>query len=363
MGFSRIKTLSFRNLQDQTVAIDGKNIFLTGENGQGKSNFLELIYILCFGSSFRTRQDSLFIKHGASEVTLFGYFSTERDKNNTISYSMKNGKKQIRFNGKAIHDRKDLLQNIPSIVFTHEDISFVNGSPDRRRWFYNQIMSTYDPLFIDVLRKYNKILKLRNIELKKERSALIEILDVQLAEAGLEIQRKRKEAVHDFNVTFSSLMKEISEIDDDIIIKYVPSWHKCTSMDQVLDVLKTHSGRDSMMGLTTTGPHRDKFEYFSGKYNFAKTASTGQLRLISLIMRIIQALFYIKRTSRKPILLLDDVLLELDPRRRKKIFSFLPEYEQAFFTFLPGENVYKIIQQHAVVYTVKEGVIRKSEEG
>ncbi len=362
MGFSRIKTLSFRNLIDQTVDIEGANIFLTGENGQGKSNFLELIYILCFGSSFRTRQDSLFIKHGASEVTLFGNFSTGYDKNNTISYQLKHKKKQIHLNGKPIHDRKDLLQNIPSIVFTHEDISYINGAPEKRRWFYNQIMSTYDPLFIDTLRKYNKILKLRNAALKDEKSSIIDVLDVQLAEAGREIQQRREYAVHEFNMTFSPLMKEISEINSTVSIKYVPSWELSTSTEDILDTLHKNYKRDSTMGLTTTGPHRDKFEYYSDSYNFEKIASTGQLRLISLIMRITQALFYTKKTSRRPILLLDDVLLELDPRRREKFFTFLPEYEQAFFTFLPGEHIYKNIQKGVKIYTVKEGVIQKNEE-
>ncbi len=363
MGFSLVKTGSFRNLLDQTVAIDGSNILLTGENGQGKSNFLELIYILCFGSSFRTRQDSLFIRHGESEVTLFGKFSTEQSGNNTISYQLKHKKKQIRLNGKPIHDRKELLQNIPSIVFTHDDISFINGAPERRRWLYNQIMSTYDPLFIDYLRRYNKVLKLRNAALKDENLSVIEILDIQLAEAGREIQQRRESAVHEFNMTFSPLMKEISGIGSTISIKYVPSWKECSSTEGIIDILRTQYNRDSMAGLTTTGPHRDRFEYVLDGYDFSKIASTGQLRLISLIMRITQALFYIKKTSRKPILLLDDVLLELDPGKREKFFSFLPEYEQAFFTFLPGEHVYKNLQKDVIIYTVKGGAIQKNEAG
>ncbi len=359
MGFTQVKTFSFRNLLDQTVDLKGLNIFLTGENGQGKSNFLESVYILCFGSSFRTRQDNLFIRHGASSVTLFGKFSTEIEKNNTISFHYENKKKSIRLNGKPIHDRKDLIQNIPSIVFTHEDISFIAGSPDRRRWFYNQIMSMYDPIFIDLLRKYKKILKLRNIELKNERKSIIEILDNQLAETGLEIQKKRTTAIYEFNNTFSSIFREISGLAEDIYIKYEPSWDNIDTVEQALHKLNRNYKRDIIMGSTTTGPHRDKFEYYINNYDFAKIASTGQLRLISLVMRITQSIFYLKKTSRKPVLLLDDVLLELDAGRRKKFFQFLPDYEQAFFTFLPGEQVYQNINTDVSIYSVKEGSLIK----
>jgi len=357
MGFTKVKTHSFRNLVDQTITFKGQTIFLTGENGQGKSNFLEAIYILCFGSSFRTRQDNLFIKHGSSEVILFGTLSAEDNKNNTIAFQYRNKRKNIRLDGKPIHDRKDLLYNIPSVVFTHEDIIFINGSPDRRRWFYNQMMSMYDPSFIDSLRKYGRVLKLRNSELKKGKSELIDVLNIQLAEFGFEIQKKREEAVKAFNMTFTPIMKEISEINDDIYIRYEPSWKESGSIDHIVDFLQKQYKRDSIMGLTTTGPHRDKFEYYSRTYNFAKIASTGQLRLISLVMRITQAIFYSKKTSKKPILLLDDVLLELDSRRRIKFFRYLPEYEQAFFTFLPGENVYNTIQKDTTVFTVKNGLL------
>ncbi len=359
MGFTQVKTFSFRNLQDQTVDLEGSNIFLTGENGQGKSNFLEAIYTLCFGASFRTRQDSLLIRHGSSETTLHGMYYDDDKSLNTIAFNYKNRKKSIFINGKQIHDRKNLIDNVPSIVFTHEDLIYINGTPDRKRWFFNQIMSIYDPLFIDILRKYQKIVKIRNNELKNEKSDLLDVLDAQLAEAGLDIQTRRENAVEEFNRTFTPIFEKISGIGGEVFIKYEPSWKNCVSVSDVIKRLEKTRNNDIYTGSTTTGPHRDRFEYYMDGYNFSKIASTGQLRLISLVMRITQSIFYLKKTSRKPILLLDDVLLELDRGRREKFFDFLPEYEQAFFTFLPGENLYGSIDRDVVIYNVRDGVLEK----
>lgn len=357
MGFSQIKTFSFRNLQDQTVDLEGLNILLTGENGQGKSNFLETVYILCFGSSFRTRSESLLIKHGSSETTLFGKYFSGDEYSNTVSFNYKGRKKRIKLNGKTVKDRKNLIQNIPSIVFTHEDLAFINGSADKKRWFFNQIMSIYDLVFIDKLRNYRKILKIRNAELKNENTGLLDVLNYQLAEAGLEIQRKRNFAVNEFNTVLTPVFSNISGLDEEIYIKYEPSWKDCSTIEDIVAKLEKSYKKDLFYGSTTTGIHRDRFEYYMNNYDFAKIASTGQLRLISLVMRITQSIFYFRKTSRKPVLLLDDVLLELDRDRRNRFFSYLPEYEQAFFTFLPGEDVYDKIQDNVKIFEVSGGLL------
>ncbi len=357
MGFTQVKTFSFRNLQDQVVDLEGLNIFLTGQNGQGKSNFLESIYILCFGSSFRTRSESLLVKHGHAETTLFGTYNREGEYSNTISFNYKGSKKKILLNGKAVKDRKNLINNIPSIVFTHDDLSFINGTPDRKRWFFNQIMSIYDLVFIDLLRNYGKILKIRNAELKNDGSKLMDVINYQLAEAGLAIQKKRESAVKEFNTVFTPIFSSISQLEKEVFIKYEPSWKDCETAADINVKLEKSWKNDLFTGSTTTGVHRDRFEYYMDNRNFSKIASTGQLRLISLVMRITQSIFYLKKTARKPILLLDDVLLELDSERRNRFFNYLPEYEQAFFTFLPGEHVYDRIQENVKMYDVAEGVL------
>ena len=359
MGFTSLKTWNFRNLKNQTIELNNKEIFLTGENGQGKSNFLEAVYILSYGSSFRTRQENLIIEHNSKEMTLYGEYSRQNEISNSISINISGKSKKISYNGKIVRDRKDLIQNIPCIIFSHEDLSFVNGTPERRRWFFNQTISLYDSGYIDNLRNYRKILKLRNIEIKNGRRDVLEVYNYQLAAAGLELQDSRALTIEDFNKTFSPLFRNISGLDEELYIEYLPSWRNCSSIEEATAKLESKTDTDFILGTTTTGPHRDGFKFNLLTRDFAKTASTGQLRLISLVLRIAQSIFFFEKTKRKPLLLLDDVLLELDNKRRMKFLEFLPECEQIFFTFLPGEHYNDYRMDDTAILNVKDGVISR----
>ncbi len=113
-----------------------------------------------------------------------------------------------------------------------------------------------------------------------------------------------------------------------------------------------------MAGTTLSGPHRDRFFFYMDRKDFTKIASTGQMRLISLSLRTAQAEFYREKTGKKPLVLLDDVLLELDKTRKMRFIDSFPEYEQAFFTFLPGEENL-MNSREGLFYSVKDGVIRE----
>jgi DNA replication and repair protein RecF len=91
---------------------------------------------------------------------------------------------------------------------------------------------------------------------------------------------------------------------------------------------------------------------------FSENASTGQRRLLALLLRVAQARCFSDYTGRAPVLLLDDVLLELDGEKRHRFLSVMPDYEQAFFTFLPEEPYKKYSKSTTLVYYVKDGVIK-----
>ncbi len=362
MAFQSITTYSYRNLQDQKVPLNATRIFLVGENGQGKSNFLESVYLLSYGSSFRTKIDRELITFGKKEMSLHASYLRPEDDELAGSVALKiaPSEKSIHLDGKRVHDRKQLISHIPAIVFSHDDISFVSGSPDRRRWFFNQIMSLFDPLFIDTLRDYRKILKMRNTALKNQQHDLIPIYDRQIAHRGLEIQERRRLIITEFNQVVAPVFETVSGLVDPFSIEYRPSWKTAENPDEVIQILTERVDRDLLYGTTTSGPHRDRFIFRLGKNDFARTASTGQLRLMSLILRIGQCRYFSQKTGRRPILLLDDVLLELDGERRKRFLAQLPEYEQVFFTFLPDEKYLDLRDDQTAIYQVQDGWIQKT---
>ena len=361
MAFSSIKTYSYRNLSDQKVEIENSRIFLIGTNGQGKSNFLEAVYLLAYGNSFRTNRIKEVIRKGHSEMALHGTFirPEEEDLFGSLSLKISPEEKSILLNEKRVKDRKELISYLPAIVFSHDDISFVNGPPERQRWFFNQIMSLFDPLFIDTLRDYRKILKMRNNALKNQQSDLIPVYNQQLAVKGLEIQSKRRHVITEFNQVVSPIFHTIAELDEPFSIEYRPSWKKMKSIDEIVNFLSGRLEQDLLYSTTTSGPHRDRFIFRLGKTDFSRIASTGQLRLMSLILRIGQSKYFFEKTRRRPILLLDDVLLELDGEKRKRFLTELPEYEQIFFTFLPDERYLELSDDDTAMYWVENGCIQR----
>ena len=358
MGFSSIRISHFRNLKEQEINLSHKNIYLIGKNGQGKTNFLELVYFLCYASSFRTRNDKNLIREGDRSFHISGDFRHSSDSiANRIDVHFDPPEKKIRLNGKNVVDRKDIVNNIPCIVFCHNDLYFVNGSPEKKRVYLDQCLSLHDPQYITSLRQYKKILKERNFLLKEKKTDLLEVYTAQLVEIGYPIQLKRKKLINYLNEKFGMYYERVTGVSEPLKLHYNHSWKE----EERENVFRSHMdkiSRELQYGLTLSGPHRDSFSILQNRNNYLDFASTGQLRVISLILRILQAEFYLKSTGRLPLLLVDDVLLELDDEKRKRMMDCFPSYEQIFYTFLPGEAVEN--EADSLFYQVKDGTLESS---
>ncbi|MFA5513930.1 MAG: DNA replication and repair protein RecF [Sphaerochaetaceae bacterium] len=356
MKFCSLGFQNFRNLADSIVPVDSHHILLIGDNGQGKTNFLEALYVLCYGSSFRTNKVAQLATFGSKSFALSAIVQTDEEIHQQIMFRFEEGKREIRIDGKEIRDRRDLIYNIPCIVFTHDDIEFIRGEPEQRRRFFDQTMSLYDPLFFDDLRRYRLILRQRNAAIKEQYYALLPTYDTQLATSGLAILRKRRQEVKKFNAILAPLYKEVSQTDVQLSISYRPSWSNCNNVEEIEELLKETVERDIKMQTTTSGIHRDQFVVLEHNHPFVSSGSTGQMRLASLLLRIAQMVSYSTNTAKEPILLIDDVLLELDPVKRGLFLSLLQGYSQAFFTFLPDETYFfSDTNNKEMRYHVKEG--------
>lgn len=353
MPFEVIRFHNFRNLIDAEVPVRSGQVFFIGENGQGKTNFLEAVYILCYGKSFRSSSDLPLIKQNSADMGIVGIFKNEDSISNT-KIQMRNGKKEIFNNDKAIIDRKELIDKYPCIIFCHEDIDFVRGGPEFQRQFFDQTASLLYPSYLDDLRNYGKILKTRNLLIKEQNFSLIPIYDAKLVEFGLLIQDRRHQLVSEFNTIFTPIFKYVSQNIDNVKVQYLPSW---AGLDRLgaSQRLKDRLNRDLALKTTTSGPHRDKFHFYRDNLDFTQSASTGQVRLMSLLLRLAQATLLHDICAKKPILLLDDVLLELDFEKRKRFLSKLPAADQEFYTFLPDERVTEYMHSSSLCYRVNEG--------
>lgn len=350
---------NFRNIRSHEIDTCAKQIILKGENGQGKTNLLEAVYILCYGSSFRTQNLREAVTYGTSFFRLESSFTDAQGLERKTEVTFEDAKKNIRIDGKEIRDRKELIYNLPCIVFSHDDIEFVRGEPEYRRRFFDQTMTMYDPVFFDDLRRYKTVLKQRNAAIKDRRYELLDIYDEKLAACAIPVIKARSRVCRSFSAIFPDIYDAVSLEDSGIDISYRPSWDGDMTEDMIASRLRDQRETDMKMNTTTSGPHRDRFIITGRNGLFASGASTGQMRLSSLVMRSAQAAFFRQKTGLDPIFLIDDVLLELDSQKRSRYLSYLGHYNQAFFTFLPEEKYFgsfiDLQKTDTMTYTVSEG--------
>ncbi|MDR0442015.1 MAG: DNA replication and repair protein RecF [Treponema sp.] len=363
MLFSSLRTTAFRNLSDSENFTGAKDIFLVGENGQGKTNFLEALYFCAYASSFRTIHDNELARNGEKD------FSAEvklaEAANDDVLVKFEKGKKNVFINGKRAEDRKELLSVAPCVVFCHEDMEFVSGSHERRRWFFDQAISLYDPVYLEDLRRYRKVLKSRNTVLRDfsqhrlsgSPEPVLDALDPQYAMYGIKLMEKRETALRHFSGVFGPLYEEVSGIAG-ISAQYVNSWKNA---DDAGDFLREKRTADVASGISLSGPHRDRYLFAHNGIDFTVKASTGQRRLLALLLRAAQARRFSEMTGNNPVLLLDDVLLEMDGEKRRRFLSVLPGYDQAFYTFLPEEPYKRYCREDTLVYNVNAGELTLSK--
>ncbi len=340
MFIKKLVLEGFRNIQNREIDTSSKQIILTGENGQGKTNLLEAVYILCYGSSFRTQNLKDDICYGKEGFYLSLVFQDDQGLDRKVEIAFDGSKKHIKIDSKEIRDRKELIYCLPCIVFSHDDIEFVRGEPENRRRFFDQTMTMYDPVFFDDLRRYKSVLRQRNAALKDQRYELLDIYDQKLVTYGMPLIRERAKVCASFSALFPDIYDAVTLQESGLDIRYRPSWSEEMTADDIMEKLFDQRDVDRKMNTTTSGPHRDRFIVTDKNGPFINSASTGQMRLSSLVFRSAQASFYRQKTGENPIFLIDDVLLELDSQKRARYLSYLGHYNQAFFTFLPEEKYF-----------------------
>ena len=369
MAYKSVRFYNFRNLLDREIELDGNIYYLVGENGAGKSSFIEALYLLSYGASFRERNLEHCLRQKDQPFAVSGRVQTDEQSHQIRVQYQKGqsvGKKQIEVDGKKLQDRKHLLQVAPSIVFAPADSAYINGSPKDKRQFIDQTISLLDPNYIELSRDYARNLGQRNWVLKNRQIELLPTYTLQMAELGLEIQRLRSRYTARLSLIFSELFAKVANFAAPVSLEYEPSWQQLSpggtrstggarstareDLEACLEYLEKREERDLLLGSTQSGPHRDQLAFVvhpaqseeanpeGPKLDFTKFASSGQLRLAALALKSAQA-HYLQQSLHCPgILLLDDVLLEMDGAHRKRFLASLPPARQVFFTLLPEEE-------------------------
>ena len=356
----RIKSLEingFRNLKKTALELDSqtKVFALVGENGHGKTNLLEAIFLLAISKSFRTRENEDLIGFDEDFCSLKAEVEQGSD---TLTLELiitrQPPRKVLKING-VQKKAAEFMGNLNTVFFSPDDIGMIHLSPSVRRRYLDLLLSQLDRDYLETSLKYQQALKQRNSLLKRiadEQAKEEELLfwDGQLADLGLKIMTKRLEIIENINVKASSYYHQVSDQSDELLIQYKPSVE-----GDLLEALKKGHSRDIATGSTNKGPHRDDLAFLCNGHDMAAFASRGEWRSLVLTLKFSEIDLLKESKGFYPILLLDDVFSELDEKRQKVLFNVLKN-TQTFITTTHPEFL-DVIEGGKEVYSVKDGEI------
>lgn len=332
MKLSRITIENFRNYSKYThnFAPDKDFTIFAGPNGIGKTNFLEAVYVLSLGRSFRSiHRDDLvewekpytrckaFIDSDAGKTELEFFYSTSPAR-------IKNFKK----NGVSLKN-SEYFGNLLTVLFQPEDINMIYQTPCLRRRYIDIVLCQTDKKYLRSLAGYKKVLRQRNALLKEifkmERGGQnvdhlkedLQVWDEEMTPFGMEIIGKRLDFVDFLNQKLPALYNEISGSGEKITVLYLSK----IAGKNYLDELFNRRSRDIQRVGTTAGPHRDDLVFYLNEKEIAHFGSRGEARTLLLALKLAEIRYIEEKTGQKPVLLLDDVFSELDRKRQQHLLG------------------------------------------
>ncbi len=336
MILKTLRVQNFRTHSDFILEIGEKSTLISGANGSGKTSLLEAIYFALQGTSFRSSDKEILRNDGSSWFRID--LKDSKDSLRTIIFNdaVQKSKKQFLVDGNKKARLSSNLR-IPVVLFEPDDLQLLSGSPTRRRNFLDYFLSQIFPSFQLALTRYNKALKQRNNLLKRDNVSKDELFpwNLMLAEYGAEIISKRQDFLELLNSKIEEVYFEISGVKDEIKIDYLG---EKVSKNEILAILSENIERDKILGYTNFGPHKHDIQFIFNKKPAQNVASRGENRSLVLALKFIETDILSDLTSKRPIVLLDDVFSELDDDRQKLLTKHFSKYQ----TIITSTNEIKV---------------------
>ena len=333
MRLRKLTLRHFRNVGFGALEFSGRQQFLVGANGQGKTNLLEAAGFVTALRSFRTTDNKLLVGHGQHCAALVYEIEHERQGGTQVTIKLRHDGKELWNDQARVTKLAEHLGRFPTVVFSSQDMQLVRGSPAQRRRWLDLTLAAMDAAYLRALQTATRALAERNALLKSGRASAAELgaFEQTLAPAAAELIARRAEGLRVFGDSLRAIYGQLAADGEPAGLGYEPNFAE-PSAESLLARLEAGRARDLQFRTTLVGPHRDDF-HFTVKHTAAKDfASEGQQRSLVLALRLAQAKWFHERSGIRPVLLADDVLGELDPVRRARFWSVIDRESQVIAT-------------------------------
>ena len=325
MFISHLTLFNFKNYSEAEFDFGAGANALTGMNGSGKTNILEAIYYLGLCKSYFHATDSINIRYHESFFSIHGTFDMD-GATEDILVGVKSGQKKIvKRNGKEYQRLGEHIGLIPIVMVAPVDQELITGGNEERRKLIDGIICQYDPVYLDDLINYNRILQQRNALLKQDaktggvEESLWQVLESQLVNYGTKIFNSRTAFIERFAILFSYYYNYLTQDTEQVNIRYLSRLQN----HSFSELLQMNQQRDRIMQYTTTGIHRDDLELLLNDHPVKKAGSQGQQKSVVLALKLAQFDLIRQTKNVKPILLLDDIFDKLDIKRITRLMELV----------------------------------------
>jgi DNA replication and repair protein RecF len=363
-----LRLVNFRNYADETILLDpGLNV-VVGDNAQGKTNLLEAISFTVTGSSPRTPKENEVVRWGEdftrteARVSLDG---ATLERKVAVGYAP-GQKKRLTVDGAPAPSLTNYAAggaSIRAVTFFPDDIRIVKGAPADRREFLDGLLSALRPSYARAVAEYARAVQQRNQLLRRIRDGLssrrtLSTWDRRVVDLGETVLQGREVAFGPLESHFEGSLRALYG-PEKAAVRYLYS----APLDGYAKALTEAHSADIERGTTSVGPHRDDFEVLLGGVNLTTYGSQGQQRLATLALKFAARDYTRGETGEDPILLFDDVMSELDERRRDYLAEYFLESTQAVITTTNLDYFEEEIIERAHVVRISGGAVSETTSG
>lgn len=365
MYLRKLSLLNFKNIAESELSLGRGINCLVGDNGAGKTNFIDAVYYLSMCKSAFGMTDGQSVRHGAEFFMAEGDYLTDQARSEKIvcSFSRKGGK-VLKRNGKEYERLSEHVGLIPAVVVSPADSVLISDAADERRRFLNAFISTLDRPYLHALMRYNAVLSERNRLLKMQPDkVMLDIYDQQLIEHGTQIHACRARYIERLQPLVADYYRQLSDDREQVDLSYKSELNSRPFREILLEA----RAKDQINEFTTSGIHRDDLVLRIGGYPLRKYGSQGQQKSFLIALKLAQYTLLAEEQHERPILLLDDLFDKLDAGRVEQLIRLVSgeHFGQILITDCNPTRLRRILDRaggHYTLYSVTNGIAEEQNE-
>ena len=366
MYLDKVILTNFKNYSAADFQFARDFNIITGNNGQGKTNLLDAIYLLCMTKSYFQYSEKNLIKFDKDFFRVDGNFHLNDEIINVVcKYKLPNNKSFI-VNDKEVRKFSHFIGKLPAVMIAPGDIQLIEEGSEERRKFIDISICQGNREYLEALNKYNKILKQRNSLLKqinrdgRSQQELIDYYNEEMAIISEFVMNSRRIFTDEINIIYNEIYEQIASGKEDVNCLYLPD---CQGQKaDFLEAYRASYKKDLILERTTRGIHKDDLEFIISSLPVKRIGSQGQIKSTIFAAKLAQYHWLKKIIGTKPILLLDDIFDKLDHHRVTNLLKIIDsdEYGQVFITDTYSERVNNILpelKKKSNSFTINEGKV------